>query len=72
VADTVQDGKQQFRAVDVEVGAESDSMTEIRSGLAAGTKVVTSGQFLIDSEASLKAGGARLSDAPAKPAEARK
>ena len=65
VADTAQDGRQQFKTIDVEVGAESGGMTEIRKGLAPGNKVVTSGQFLIDSEASLKAGGARMADAPA-------
>jgi Cu(I)/Ag(I) efflux system membrane fusion protein len=66
VAQTAQDGKQQFKPVDVEVGAESGGMTEIRKGLERGMKVVTSGQFLIDSEASLKSGSARLGDAPAE------
>jgi len=65
VADTAQDGKQQFKPFDVEVGVESGGMTEIRKGLSHGMKVVVSGQFLIDSEASLKATGTRLSDAPA-------
>ncbi|MBL8517608.1 MAG: efflux RND transporter periplasmic adaptor subunit [Betaproteobacteria bacterium] len=65
VADTAQDGKQQFKPFDVEAGAEANGMTEIRNGLALGMKVVVSGQFLIDSEASLKATGARLSEAPA-------
>ena len=37
-------------------------MTEIRKGLEAGTKVVVSGQFLIDSEASLKSSTARMSE----------
>ena len=65
VADAGQDGKQQFAPVDVEIGTEANGMTEIRSGLAAGMKVVLSGQFLIDSEASLKSSGTRMSDAPA-------
>jgi Cu(I)/Ag(I) efflux system membrane fusion protein len=65
IADTAQDGKQRFKSVDVEVGAESGGMTEIRKGLERGMKVVTSGQFLIDSEASLKASGTRLAEAPA-------
>jgi membrane fusion protein, copper/silver efflux system len=52
------DGK--FRALDVEVGFESGGQSEIRKGLAAGDKVVLSGQFLIDSEASLSATVARL------------
>jgi Cu(I)/Ag(I) efflux system membrane fusion protein len=46
------DGK--FAPVEVEIGAEADGQTEIRKGLEAGQKVVLSGQFLIDSEASLK------------------
>jgi len=46
------DGK--FAPVEVEVGRESGDMIEIRKGVAAGERVVTSGQFLIDSEASLK------------------
>jgi Cu(I)/Ag(I) efflux system membrane fusion protein len=52
------DGK--FRAVDVEVGTESGTEAEIRKGLRAGDKVVVSGQFLIDSEASLRSTLARL------------
>ena len=62
VADTASDGKQQFAPVDVEIGAEANGMTEIKSGLAKGTKVVLSGQFLLDSEASLKATGTRMGD----------
>ena len=65
VADASSDGKQLLKPVDVEVGAESDGMTEIRKGIAAGTKVVVSGQFLIDSEASLKSSGTRMSEAGA-------
>lgn len=64
VADTAEDGKQLFRPSDVEVGAEMGGMTEIRKGLARGMKVVTSGQFLVDSEASLKSVETRLGDAP--------
>ncbi|MFT7116749.1 MAG: Cu(I)/Ag(I) efflux system membrane fusion protein [Rhodoferax sp.] len=43
-----------FRPVEVETGLEAGVQTEIRRGLQAGQKVVLSGQFLIDSEASLK------------------
>ncbi|MEB2649391.1 efflux RND transporter periplasmic adaptor subunit [Pseudomonas canadensis] len=43
-----------YRPVDVEVGAESQEMTLIRSGLQEGQQVVASGQFLLDSEASLR------------------
>ena len=68
LADAGADGKQRLLPVDVEVGAESGGMTEIRKGIAAGDKVVVSGQFLIDSEASLKATATRLADAgPATP-----
>ena len=52
-----------FASVEVQTGAEANGNTEIRKGLAAGDKVVVSGQFLIDSEASLRAGEARM-DAP--------
>jgi Cu(I)/Ag(I) efflux system membrane fusion protein len=58
-----------FRPVEVETGLESGDKTEIRRGLQLGQKVVLSGQFLIDSEASLKGVEARTGekDAPAKP-----
>jgi Cu(I)/Ag(I) efflux system membrane fusion protein len=54
-----------FAPVDVEIGIEADGRTEIRKGLEAGRKVVVSGQFLIDSEASLKATTTRMGDTPA-------
>ena len=44
-----------FRPVEVEAGIESAGQTVIRKGLQAGQRVVVSSQFLIDSEASLKA-----------------
>ena len=44
-----------FVPTDVETGIESDGVTEIRAGLQEGQQVVASAQFLIDSEASLKA-----------------
>jgi membrane fusion protein, copper/silver efflux system len=43
-----------FMPVEVERGLEVDGQTEIRKGLQAGQRVVLSGQFLVDSEASLK------------------
>jgi Cu(I)/Ag(I) efflux system membrane fusion protein len=49
------DEKGMFRPVDVEAGGESGGDTEIVKGLSAGDRVVLSGQFLIDSEASLRA-----------------
>jgi Cu(I)/Ag(I) efflux system membrane fusion protein len=59
-----------FRVADVEPGMESGSETEIRKGLKGGERVVVSGQFLIDSEASLRSTLTRLesSAAPANPA----
>jgi len=47
-------GDEQFSPVDVELGIETNGQTEIRKGIDAGQKVVVSGQFLLDSEASLK------------------
>jgi Cu(I)/Ag(I) efflux system membrane fusion protein len=58
-------GNGKFIPIDVEVGAEANGRTEIRKGLEAGQKVVVSGQFLIDSEASLKGTMTRMSDASA-------
>ena len=43
-----------YRPVEVHLGQESDGKTAILKGLEEGQKVVTSGQFLLDSEASLK------------------
>ncbi|WP_370966197.1 efflux RND transporter periplasmic adaptor subunit [Enterobacter wuhouensis] len=43
-----------FHPVNVETGLTAQGWTEIRSGLKEGDGVVTSGQFLIDSEASLR------------------
>jgi Cu(I)/Ag(I) efflux system membrane fusion protein len=54
------DGK--FASVDVEVGIDSNGQTEIRKGLQAGQKVVVSGQFLVDSEANLKAATTRMGE----------
>ncbi len=44
----------QFKPVDVQIGAERDGKLVIRQGLIAGQKVVASGQFLLDSEASMR------------------
>jgi Cu(I)/Ag(I) efflux system membrane fusion protein len=55
-----------FRAVDVVTGIELGDRTEIRSGLEAGQRVVASGQFLIDSEASLRSATERLAAPPAE------
>ncbi len=53
-------GKGRFRAVPVVSGMESGGRVEIIKGLNEGDKVVTSAQFLIDSEASLKASFSRM------------
>ncbi|MDH5446205.1 MAG: efflux RND transporter periplasmic adaptor subunit [Gammaproteobacteria bacterium] len=53
-------GKGRFKPRQVVVGIESGDWIEIRNGLMEGDKVVTSGQFLIDSEASLKASLKRM------------
>jgi Cu(I)/Ag(I) efflux system membrane fusion protein len=63
-------GEGRFRPVEVETGAEANGRTEIRKGLEPGQNVVVSGQFLIDSEASLKATGARMEGEPAQDAAA--
>ena len=64
----VADGGGAFRPVDVEVGLEWAGETEIRRGLEAGQSVVASGQFLIDSEASLRATSTRMSETASSPA----
>lgn len=53
-----------FRPVEITTGQENSSQTEILSGLTAGDQVVTSGQFLIDSEASLSGVMAKLKAVP--------
>jgi Cu(I)/Ag(I) efflux system membrane fusion protein len=59
-----------FRPVDVEVGLEANGRSEIRRGLQAGQKVVVSGQFLVDSEASLRGLGTRSAEAASQAASA--
>lgn len=46
-------GGGRFRAQPVEIGIESGDRVEIRRGIAPGERVVTSGQFLIDSESNI-------------------
>jgi Cu(I)/Ag(I) efflux system membrane fusion protein len=53
-----------FIPTEVQTGAEADGKTVILKGLAEGQKVVASGQFLIDSEASLRGVLARLGGNP--------
>jgi membrane fusion protein, copper/silver efflux system len=47
------------------MGAETEGKTAILSGLTEGQVIVLSGQFLIDSEASLKSAINRLAAPPA-------
>ncbi len=47
-------GNGQFRAQPVELGIEAGERVEIRSGISDGDLVVTSGQFLIDSESNIE------------------
>jgi Cu(I)/Ag(I) efflux system membrane fusion protein len=56
----VVDGEGRFRAQEIHVGDESDGNTEVLEGLEDGDAIVLSGQFLIDSEASLSGTLARL------------
>jgi membrane fusion protein, copper/silver efflux system len=56
-----------FDVANVTLGAETDGRTAILSGLEEGQEIVLSGQFLIDSEASLKSTVSRLSPAEPKP-----
>ena len=58
-------GDGRFRPVDVVTGMASGGMVEILSGIEAGDEVVVSGQFLIDSEASLQASFMRMEDTEA-------
>ena len=56
-------GSGRFQPVAVTPGVESDDWIEIRHGIKAGDVVVTSGQFLIDSEASVRASFSRMQSA---------
>lgn len=54
-------GEGRFRAQPVEVGIESGDRVEIRAGVSAGDLIVTSGQFLIDSESNIAGALSRMS-----------
>ena len=56
-------GEGRFRAQPVDIGIESGDRVEIRSGVSAGDLIVTSGQFLIDSESNIEAALSRMDDA---------
>ena len=60
-------GEGRFEPVNVKIGAEEGGKTEILEGLSGGERIVASGQFLIDSEASLRGVERRMAGAaPAK------
>jgi len=59
-------GAGRFQPVEVTPGAELGDWVEIRSGIKAGDVVVTSGQFLIDSEANIRASFARMQSSESK------
>lgn len=56
------DGK--FRSVRIETGVEVGNRVQILKGLAEGENVVTSAQFLIDSESSIDAELSRIEGEP--------
>jgi Cu(I)/Ag(I) efflux system membrane fusion protein len=55
-------GEGRFRSQAVETGIESGDRVEIRTGLASGDVVVTSGQFLIDSESDIDSALSRMEE----------
>lgn len=62
--------KGMFNVVPVTVGASQDGHTVVLGGLEEGQAIVLSGQFLIDSEASLKSTVARLEESRNEPQSA--
>ena len=62
-------GSGRFQPVEVTPGVESDDWIEIRHGIKEGDVVVTSGQFLIDSEASVRASFSRMQSSEPAPGE---
>jgi Cu(I)/Ag(I) efflux system membrane fusion protein len=60
----VAEGQGRFRPVEVTLGPEHEGTIVILSGLEEGAQVVTSGQFLLDSEASLRGLYQRIDPSP--------
>ncbi len=60
-------GEGRFASQQVESGIESGDWVEILKGISPGDKVVVSGQFLIDSEANLKASMTRMTEPDTQP-----
>jgi Cu(I)/Ag(I) efflux system membrane fusion protein len=69
-------GNGEFAPAEIVTGTEANGQTEVVKGLSEGQKLVASGQFLIDSEASLRGalqrlgGGASAEPVPSVPAKA--
>jgi len=60
-------GEGRFESRTVTAGIESGDWVEVLTGIEPGDTVVTSGQFLIDSEASLKASMQRMTGPDTQP-----
>ncbi len=60
----VAEDRGRYRPVEVTLGRQANDRTEVLTGLTEGQQVVASGQFLIDSEASLQGVLDRLASAP--------
>lgn len=59
-----------YLPAEIEIGREANGRTQVLAGLAEGERVVTSGQFLLDSEASLSGIEIRgLDEAPSAPSQ---
>lgn len=54
-------GEGKFKSIDVKFGSLADGYYEVKEGLKEGDEIVTSSQFLIDSESNLKAGTSSMS-----------
>jgi len=57
-------GGGRFEIRDIELGAYADGYYEVTDGLSEGDTIVTSGQFLIDSDANLKSAGDAMTGMP--------
>ncbi|OYV87066.1 MAG: hypothetical protein B7Z63_03000, partial [Ignavibacteriae bacterium 37-53-5] len=57
-------GGGRFEIREVKLGVYADGYYEVTDGLQVGDTIVTSGQFLIDSDANLKSAGAAMSNMP--------
>lgn len=61
-------GNGQFKSVVVNLGLENKNAVEVLSGLSEGQKIVTSAQFLLDSESSISADFERMQPTQPQPA----